>query len=242
MKETIPAFKGFKKGAFEFLRNLSKNNSLKWFKENRARYDNDLILPARSFIVEMGQFFNRLNPSIRTEPKFNETIMRLNKDLRFTKGDPYRNYLLIHFGKFKMDSEFYVYLDPDNFDYGLFLNNSEAENFYLKKNLKRYRKEFIFYIEKYNIHKNYSFLELGKESKLISKKFNPLKHIDILEKQKLSLLQKSLKIQNKKIYSQNFLIEVIKSFTNLYPVYCFSITNQPLRLIEEFENHFGNIA
>jgi len=198
LKETIPAFTGFKKGAFDFLRDLSKNNNLKWFKDNRVRYDNDLILPARSFIVEMGQFFNRLNPSIRTEPKFNETIMRLNKDLRFTKGDPYRNYLLIHFGKFKMDSEFYVYLDPENFDYGLFLNNSEGDNFYLRKNLKRYPKEFIFYIEKYNIHKNYSFLELGKESKLISKKFNPLKHLDILEKQKLSLLQKSLKIQNKK--------------------------------------------
>jgi len=241
LKETIPEFTGFRKGAFEFLRDLSKHNNLKWFKDNRARYDNELILPARSFIVEMGQFFNRLNPSIRTEPKFNETIMRLNKDLRFAKGEPYRNYLLIHFGRFKMDSEFYVYMDPDNFDYGLFLNNSEGENFYLKKNLKRYRKEFISCIEKYKISKRFSFLELGKESRLIGKTFNPSKHIDILENQKFSLLQKSLKLQDKKIYSQNFLVEVIKSFTNLYPIYCFGITNQPLKLIEEFENHFGII-
>ncbi len=241
MKERIPEFTGFKKGAFEFLRDLSKDNNLKWFRENRSRYDNELILPARSFIVEMSQFFNRLNPSIRTEPKFNETIMRLNKDLRFAKGEPYRNYLLIHFGRFKMDSEFYVYLDPDNFDYGLFLNNSEGENFYLKKNLRRYKKEFTFYLEKYNIPPKYSFLELGKESRLIGKTFNPSKHLAILENQKFSLLQKSMKLQNKKIYSQNFLVEAIISFTNLYPVYCFSITNQPLKLIEEFENHFGNI-
>jgi len=241
LKEKIPAFTGFRKGAFEFLGDLSKNNSLEWFKKNRSRYDDELILPARSFIVEMSQFFNRLNPSIRTEPKFNETLMRLNKDMRFTKGEPYRNYLLIHFGKFKMDSEFYVYLDPESFDYGLFINNSEGEEFFFKTNIKRYRKEFVFYLDKYGITNNYGFYELGRESRLIAKKLNPVKHLEILENQKLSLLQKSMQLTNRKIYSQNFIIEAIKSFTNLYPVYCFSISNQPIKLIEEFEDHFGSI-
>ena len=243
MKNDVPVFTGFSKDVFKFLNDLTNNNNTKWFNKNRERYQKDIVQPARSFVAGMYEFFNRLNPSIRTEPQFNKTLMRLNKDMRFTKGEPYRNYFLIHFGRFKMDTEFYVYFDPDNFDYGLFINNREdLSNFFLIKNIKRYRKEFLKIIDKYGINNRYELLELGKDTQSVEKKFNAGRHLDILTGMKMPILQKSLKQNNKKIYSPDFILEAIKTFSNLYPVYCFSVSPQPLKIIEEFEDLFGNIV
>ena len=111
MTQIIPPFVGFHPEAFKFLKGLERNNNNGWFTSQRENYENHLVLPAKSFITSIAPFFDHLNPTIRTEPKFNKTIMRISNDMRFSKGDPYRNYLLVHFGKFKMDSEFYLYFD-----------------------------------------------------------------------------------------------------------------------------------
>jgi uncharacterized protein (TIGR02453 family) len=243
LKNGIPVFTGFSKNVFGFLNDLTNNNNTKWFNKNRERYLEDLVQPARSFVVGMSDFFNRLNPAIRTEPQFNKTLMRLNKDMRFTKGEPYRNYFLIHFGRFKMDTEFYVYFDPDNFDYGLFINNREdQDNFFFKKNIGRHRKDFLKILDKYEINNKYELLELGKDTQEIVKKFDAHKHLDLLMDLKMAILQKSLKQKDKRIYSPDFIIEAIKTFSNLYPLYCFSVSPQPLKLVEEFENLFGIIV
>ncbi|MCX6151618.1 MAG: DUF2461 family protein [Ignavibacteriales bacterium] len=242
MKDEYPAFGGFNKNVFKFLNDLTKNNNVEWFTKNRDRYQSELVQPARSFVIEMQDFFNRLNPAIRTEPKFNETLMRINKDMRFSKGEPYRNYFLIHFGKFKMDSEFYVYFDPDGFSYGLFINNGKDDkNFYFKRNLVKYSEEFLTLLVKYNLNNKFELHELNKESKLLEKKFDGDKHLEICKDLKMILIQKSLKITDKKIFSPGFIIEAIKTFSMLYPIYCFSISPQPLKLIEEFEEQFGNV-
>ena len=108
MSKTIKPFTGFSEGLFHFLNNLSQNNNTDWFNANKQDYINYLASPAKSFL-------NQLNPVIRTEAKFNKTIMRLNKDMRFNKGAPYRNYFLIHFGRFRMDSEFFIYFEKMKF-------------------------------------------------------------------------------------------------------------------------------
>jgi uncharacterized protein (TIGR02453 family) len=241
LKNDIPVFSGFSKNSFKFLSDLVKNNNTVWFNKNRDRYRDDLVQPARAFVIEMHDFFNRLNPSIRTEPKFNETLMRINKDMRFSKGEPYRNYFLIHFGRFKMDTEFYVYLDPDSFDYGLFLNNTDdGKNFYFNENITRYKKEFLAVLENYHINNKYQLYELAKESQLIEKNFSANKHLEKLSKLKMALFQKSLPLNNKKIFSPDFVFEAVKTFSQLYPIFCFSVSPRPLKMIEDFEEHFGS--
>jgi len=111
LKNEIEHFKGFFKESFLFLNDLAKNNNTDWFAQNKHRYDDFIVKPAKSFVNDIAPYFNNLSTSIRTEPKFNKTLMRINKDMRFAKGSPYKTYFLIHFGRFKMDSEFYVYLD-----------------------------------------------------------------------------------------------------------------------------------
>ena len=124
---------------------------------------------------------HRLNPSIRTEPKFNKTIMRLNKDMRFAKGPPYRPFLLIHFGRFKMDSEFFLYFQPDEFGTGIFINKGSGENLYFSQNLKRYPKEIKEVFAGYNINNNYSLYDLENENDIILKKFNADLHLNKLD-------------------------------------------------------------
>jgi uncharacterized protein (DUF2461 family) len=240
LKENIPPFGGFSKDSFKFLSDLAKNNNVDWFNKNKSRYNASLVLPARSFIVEISQFFNRLNPSIRTEPKFNETIMRINKDMRFTKGEPYRNYFLLHFGRFKMDTEFYVYFEERNFQYGIFINNSEDnDNFYFGRNIIKYRNGLLKLAETSGINECFELYDMKKEITLVEKQFCANRHLDKLSDMKMILLQKSLSYNQQIIYSPDFIIEAVKTFSILYPLYCFSVSPQPLKMIEKFEEQFG---
>ena len=241
MNNVIPPFTGFNPDAFKFLADLSKdrNNNTSWFAKNRGRYDDNLVLPAKSFITSIGQFFNHLNPSIRTEPKFNKTMMRINKDMRFSKGVPYKTYFLIHFGRFKMDSEFFVYLDNCGIEYGLFLNNSTGDDLYFNQNYRRYKKEIVETCKQFKINNKFDFYELGKEPEMLLTKFNAGKNITLMEKIKYIILQRKLNVDDKLIFSGDFLIEAIKTFSNLYPLYCFAISPEPLKLIEDFEERMG---
>ena len=241
MTDSIPKFTGFKKQAFLFLKNLEKEkyNNVEWFSNNREIYQNHIVTPSKAFVQSMGQFFNHLNPSIRTEPKFNKTLMRINKDMRFSKGMPYRTFFLIHFGRFKMDSEFYVYLDKSGISYGIFINNSNGDDLYFNNNYSRLKKEIINSCKKFGVNNKYRLSELNKEPGLKSLSFNAQKDIEILGNMKYFLLEKQISLTHKLVFSPDLLTETIKNFSRLYPFYCFSISPDPLKLIDEFEERMG---
>jgi len=237
----IPSFTGFNADSFKFLGDLGKdkNNNTVWFAKNRERYDENLVLPAKSFIVSIGQFFSHLNPVIRTEPLFNKTIMRINKDMRFAKGGPYRNYFLIHFGRFKMDSEFFVYFDKNGIEYGLFLNNSNGDDLYFNLNTTSLSRDFIKCCDRFKINNKFYMYELYKEEAAANKKFNAAKHFETISKMKYIILKKDIALTSKLSTSPDFLTEAIKTFSNLYPLYCFAISPNPMKLVEEFDERMG---
>ena len=232
-------FHGFNAGIFKFFNDLSKNNSLEWFSKNRERYQEVLVSPAKEFVESIGEFFNHLNPAIRNEPKFNKTLMRINKDMRFAKGDPYRTYFLIHFGRFKMDSEFYVYFDKNGLVYGMFLNNSKGDDLYFKENLPKFRKEISNIFKKNKLNNKFSLYTYEKDTSLIQKKFNIDKHFDDFISTKYILLENPVPKTNKLATSPTFLNTAIKTFSKLYPLYCFAISPDPLKLLQDFEEKLG---
>ena len=242
MKKESDSFSGFSNELFKFLKDLKKNNKIEWFHKNRERYQRFLVSPARSFIVEIAPFLNRLNPSIRTEPKFNETIMRLNKDLRFAKGDPYRPFLLLHFGRFKLDSEFFLYFQPDNFGLGMFINRKSGENLYFAENLTRFQKEIKDVCREFKINDKYSLSDLNNESEIIVKKFNADKHLEKLNDIDYIILERAKPVTEKTLYSSAIVVETIKMISQLYPFYCFAISPQPLKELQRFEDNFGEIV
>ena len=239
MSDSVKKFNGFDPGIFKFFRDLERNNNLQWFSKNRERYQEVVVKPAREYVEAIGEFFNHLNPAIRTEPKFNKTLMRINKDMRFAKGDPYKTYFLIHFGRFKMDSEFFVYFDKYGMEYGLFLNNSVDDDLYFNQNLSSYSKDIIATFNKYELNNKFDLCTFGQEIDLVRKKVNLNKHFEVFSELEYILLQKSFDKKQKKITSTNFLNESIKSFSKLYPIYCFAISPNPLKLIQDFEERMG---
>ncbi len=239
MKSESTVFDGFSTDAFKFLKDLEKNNSVQWFAKNRNRYESYIVAPAKLFVESIGQFFNQLNPSIRTAPKFNETLMRMNKDMRFNKGEPYRTFFLIHFGRFKMDSEFYVYLDKNGISYGIFFNNSGGDNLYFKKNSEKYSDEITALFSKYKIDGKYNLFSFEKDPCLLHPKFRADKYFEEVKKLKFILLEKAVDLEDKLIYSPNLITKSIKAFSALYPIYCFAISPNPLKLLNDFEENFG---
>jgi uncharacterized protein (TIGR02453 family) len=73
-------------GALDFLRELEDNNDRDWFKANRARYDEDLVRPARALAEGLSQ----LGPVHFFRP-YNNTRFRpgppLKEHIAFTLGD-----------------------------------------------------------------------------------------------------------------------------------------------------------
>jgi hypothetical protein len=239
LKEPDITFDGFPTGIFDFFAALEKNNNKKFFDSVREKYENNVVLPSKSFVVNIAPFFEQLNPAIRTEPKFNKTLMRINKDMRFAKGEPYRTFFLIHFGKFKMDSEFYVYITKDQIEYGLFLNNSPGEGLFFKQNLARYQNEIIAVFDKYGLNNKFSLIEMKTDLNEVFPRFNAGKNFDSLKKIKYILIEKGIKKDHKLAASPKFIIEAIKVFSRLYPLYCFAISPEPLKLIERFDEEMG---
>jgi uncharacterized protein (TIGR02453 family) len=240
--QAIPSFQGFHPEGFKYLKGLERNNNAKWFADHRDEYEAHLIGPAKSFITTIAPFFNQLNPAIRTEPKFNQTIMRISNDMRFSKGDPYKNYLLIHFGRFKMDSEFYLYFDKAGIGFGLFLNNTLGDGLHFKNNFEEYGKEIKDVFLRYKLDGKFDLLSINKKPEIVIKKFKSKRDLDKLSGIKQILLETGFGIEDKKIYSPELLTKVIKTFSSLYPLYCFAITPDPVRLLESFEENMGVIT
>lgn len=239
MNTDIPSFSGFRKETFDFFSELSENNSSQWFSENRGKYDNYVVLPSKSFILGLAPFFNQLVPAINTEPKFDKTLLRINKDARFANGVPYRTYFLIHFRRFKNDSGFYIYINSKGAELGLYVNNTFGNELFFNKNLPGYKNELIDTFKRFDLNDKFDFYSFNKEPELISRNFNIERDFNIMARTKSILLQKELSTEEEAIYSSDFIIESIKTFSRLYPIYCFSISPNPLALIETFEEQIG---
>ena len=92
------AFDGFPKTATTFLKGLAKNNSKAWFDANRADYESGLLEPCKDFVVAIGPKLAKIAPDIHAEPKVSGSIMRINRDTRFSNDKtPYKTYMGLWF-------------------------------------------------------------------------------------------------------------------------------------------------
>ena len=78
----------------EFLAELRAHNSREWFDAHRARYERDLLAPAKQLVTELAPLLERLAPGIRAEPRVLGSIFRINRDTRFSSDKrPYKDHL-----------------------------------------------------------------------------------------------------------------------------------------------------
>jgi uncharacterized protein (TIGR02453 family) len=110
-------FKGFSKITVKFFQDLAINNNREWFVAQRSNYDEQVLRPARAFVVAMGQRLRRLTPGISADPRPDGSLFRIYRDTRFSQDKaPYKNHLGIFFWEGKgprMEcSGYYFHLEP----------------------------------------------------------------------------------------------------------------------------------
>ncbi len=110
-------FKGFPKGCLSFFSELEINNDRHWFENHRKDYDENVLNPARQFVMVMGDRLKKLSPKINADPRIDKSIFRIYRDTRFSKNkSPYKTNLGIYFweGKNKKfsGSGYYFHLEP----------------------------------------------------------------------------------------------------------------------------------
>jgi uncharacterized protein (TIGR02453 family) len=88
----------FSPEALDFLRRLEANNEREWFHAHRDEYDRLLLEPARDFVEAFGALADRLGEGVDADPRVGRSIMRVNRDTRFSRDKrPYKTHLDLWF-------------------------------------------------------------------------------------------------------------------------------------------------
>ncbi len=105
----------FNDSFINFFNELSANNNKAWFDEHRKVYEKEVKKPFASLVQEMINRINKHESEVQIKPS--EAIMRINKDIRFSKEKiPYNTHVGANISKFgKKDKSypgFYFQLSP----------------------------------------------------------------------------------------------------------------------------------
>lgn len=130
------AFTGFGDATFRFMRDLERNNAKPWFEAHRTAYEDDLLEPSMAFIEAIGPLLARFSPGVRAEPKIGGSMMRIHRDIRFSKDKrPYKDHLDMTFkvGPSKASPGYWFRLTPKELTLGAGMHMLD------KPQLERYR-------------------------------------------------------------------------------------------------------
>jgi uncharacterized protein (TIGR02453 family) len=122
-------FSGFPPGATGFLRDLAAHNDRDWFAAHRSAYDELLLEPARAFVAAAGA---RLPGGMHADPRVNGSILRQNRDTRFSADKrPYKTHLDLWFwagdGPSRANPGFFFRLEPARLTLGAGMHHFSAE-------------------------------------------------------------------------------------------------------------------
>lgn len=124
------SFEGFSKETFEFLFEITFNNNVEWFSENRKRYEKFVRDPMRALAAELMPTALRIDPNFN--PKVNSSVSRIRRDTRFTYDkSPFRNHMWIGFRypntRISEGCTLYFEITPNGYSYGMgFYSTSTA--------------------------------------------------------------------------------------------------------------------
>jgi uncharacterized protein (TIGR02453 family) len=130
------AFDGFSEDTFRFLEELRRNNDKAWFDAHRADYEQHVKEPGLAFIEAIGPMLARFSPDVRATPRVGGSMMRINRDIRFSRDKrPYKDHLDLAFrcGDAKGSPGYWFRLRPDALVLGAGMHMLD------KPELERYR-------------------------------------------------------------------------------------------------------
>ena len=117
--------KRFSAETFRFLKDLGSLRDKKWFEENRERYEGSLLGPLRQAVTDIGPSLREVIKDCEIRPAVNKTITRINRDMRFAKGQsPYKDNMFALFyreGRKRLDAQLFLGLQPEGVWRGLYV-------------------------------------------------------------------------------------------------------------------------
>lgn len=126
-------YASFEKRTIKFLRELKKNNNREWFKDNKTRYEEDVLDVALRFIQSMQDPLAEIAPHFTAVPtRMGGSLMRVYRDTRFSKTKiPYKTNIGIQFrherAKDVHSPGYYVHIDPDEVFIGVGMWRPDSE-------------------------------------------------------------------------------------------------------------------
>jgi uncharacterized protein (TIGR02453 family) len=88
------SFGGFPRETVRFLAGIRAHNDKAWFEGHRDDYQTFFLAPAVAFAEALGPKLRKIDPDVTVEPRVNGSIMRINRDIRFSKDkSPYKDHL-----------------------------------------------------------------------------------------------------------------------------------------------------
>ncbi len=109
----------FSPALFDFFRDLRENNEKPWFEANRARYDDDVLEPCKTFVLAFRPHLREISDRFQAEPRVRGgSLFRIHANLRFNPDrPPYKEHSGIQFrhvaGGDVHAPGFYLHLEPE---------------------------------------------------------------------------------------------------------------------------------
>jgi uncharacterized protein (TIGR02453 family) len=96
---SAPRYARFGAETIQFLEQLAANNNREWFKENKTRYEEQVLDVALRFIQSMQDPLHEMAPHFVAQPtRMGGSLMRVYRDTRFSKNKiPYKTNIGIQF-------------------------------------------------------------------------------------------------------------------------------------------------
>lgn len=89
---------GFPPETRAFLEGIAEHNEKAWFDANRTLYDVGYVDAGRAFVEAVGPGVRRISPTVQYEPRIGASLMRVNRDTRFSREKrPYKDHLDLFF-------------------------------------------------------------------------------------------------------------------------------------------------
>ena len=212
----------FNDKSFQFLQNITINNTKKWFVENNNIYQNNIILPIKEVIEKISPAIALINNQLETKAVINKAISRIYRDTRFSQNKlPFKNNIGFNFrkinSKWKLYPAFIFRINPDGYIFGLCVMRNTPEFFAkLRNDIDLENNKFIDIIT--NLHQDDDFLILGENYK----KYTYQKNSNIILKQYYAKKNIFIAIKRNKNFYQTqkqLVIDIENKFDKLAPLY-----------------------
>lgn len=232
----IQRFKGFFPQTFTFLKNLQAHNTQEWFAAHREEFYRYLDQPLRALFTDLGPFVSQTFPAFKweTTPKTGKCLSRIH-----IQGKSGVNLYYTHYwGAFyrqsrtkQSDAQLFISLHPEKVRVGFHLG-SEARLVWMRfqKNIKKNPYFFQSLLKELVLKEAYIFetFKKSQEGPYPLPEVSDLEALKIWAQAREMTVARELDLQDPRLYQPELVQLVEEIFKDLYPLYVFVTTPDPI--------------